>query len=529
MTRRISRRDFLKGSAAGAASLAFASMFYGAGQGKALAAENAAADGGFAAAMEAKFATDALPMQDRPQVRWWLDEAYHTDETLQEAVQNLYGQGIGGVELLCLNDSSLDNSLYGWGTEEWQHDLQVVAEVFGKLGMSVCFAAGRDWQPSFLYYGTNADVAGNSSWEDYYEDYQVLRDNGRDVLEMAYASGEYNVYQDDDGTLTIDPNVDVFNQGIIVGDAVCAAAGETVSIDLTSFTYEAQQSGAPGGGDAAGAAPEGDGAAEGASEGDAAAAGTAAGDVMAAEGETETAESESQAELMGTSVSRTKYTVGFENLQAVTISQIVEQDASFERTTIGTYATSTSETTGGMKLSAEGVEQFTEEELSVDGLVSYDESTGTYTLTWTNPYDFDVALIPAWKIGVGHGTAADTYDYGNMLMGNHFSNAGGDAWYAFLKTYILTDEMMEIIEKYDIRWDLFIDSLEISSLGRFFWSNEVPEVFYNLKGYDVTPYLPALFSTDYSFDDIDNIENDMRDALTEAYIIFKERLSENLK
>ncbi|MDO4276872.1 MAG: hypothetical protein Q4D16_24700 [Eubacteriales bacterium] len=440
----------------------------------------------------------SVKMEDRPQVRWWLDQAYHTDETLIQSVNELYEQGYGGIELLCLNDSSIDNSLYGWGSEEWKHDLLVIVEECGKLGMSVSFAAGPDWQPTFLYYGTNEDIEGNSSVEDYYQDYEILRNNGRDVLEAAVQAGSYNVYENDEGILALDPNVDVFNQGVVVDEAVCAAPGETVSIDLTSFTYEPPASSAPAGG------PDGPGAPG------------------------ENPEGEPEADLMGTSVSRTKYTVGYSDLETVTVSKVLEKDASFTRTNIGTFATTQEESTG-MKLSADGVEQFTQTELSTDGLISYDEEKETYTLTWTNPYDFEAVLIPEWKVGVGHGTEADSYDYGYMLMVNHFSKAGADAWYAFLKSYILTDDMMELLEKYDIRWDLFIDSLEIGSLGRFYWSNELSDIFLDLNGYDVTPYLPALFSTDYTFEGIDVIENDMRDALTEAYIVFQERLSQNLR
>ncbi len=476
--------------------------------------------GTFASQMEEKFSTDSLSMENRPQVRWWLDEGYHTDETLKEDVNNLYNQGYGGVELLCLNDSSLDNSIYGWGTEEWKHDLLVIVEECGKLGMSVSFAAGPDWQPTFLYYGTNEDVAGNTSWQDYYDDYSILREQGKNVLEAASESGGYNVYENEEEKLTIDPNVDVFNQGIINGEGVYVKPGETVSIDLTSFTYEAPE---PAGGP--GPAPEGDATPEeNAAPAEDAAAEESAGDEVAML----TDDSEDQATLMGTNVSRTKYTVNFDSLAGVTVAKVEEKDASYHRTTISTYFTNEEDLTGTV-LSADGVEQFSDTDLSTDGLVTYDESTGTYTLTWTNPYDFETVLVPEWAIGVGSGTAADTYDYGYMLMVNHFSNAGADAWYAFLKSYILTDDMMDIINKYNIRWDLFIDSLEISSLGRFYWSNELTEIFKELKGYDVTPYLPALYSTDYTFDGIDNVENDMRDALTEAYIRFQERLSDNLK
>ena len=66
---------------------------------------------------------------------------------------------------------------------------------------------------------------------DYYDDYAILRENGRDVLQEAYNSGKSNVKYyisgnhgmelakagDEGAVLTIDPNVDVFNQGLGMG------------------------------------------------------------------------------------------------------------------------------------------------------------------------------------------------------------------------------------------------------------------------------------------------------------------------
>jgi len=44
----------------------------------------------------------------------------------------------------------------------------VLVKAAGELGMSVNFVAGPDWQPTFLYYGINTDVAKNKSWKDFY-------------------------------------------------------------------------------------------------------------------------------------------------------------------------------------------------------------------------------------------------------------------------------------------------------------------------------------------------------------------------
>lgn len=517
-----------------------------------------AADSGssFAESIEEKFSTENLAMEDRPQVRWWLDSGYHTEETLRQAVQELYEQGYGGVEILCLDNSSLDNSVYGWGTEEWYEDLLVIADELGKHGMSISFAAGPDWQPTYLYYGTNEDVAGNSSWEDYYEDYEILRENGLDVLETAYEADGYNVYMMEDGTLALDPNVDVFNQGLGVSDAVYVEPGETVSIDLTDYTYgessadvqqlsiaeeiaEAQEEEAEEESAALEAAAEeaadetdSDDAAVSDEESDAEETAEESADADDESAVDDASEEEDEVELQGTTVSRTKYDVGFENFETMSIAKVVSTEASYTRTHVGVYFDSTTTKDGdGVELSTDDVTQFTDDQLTVgseDSLITYDEEAGTYTFTWTNTYDFTVALNSSWRVGVGAGTAADTYDYGYMLMVNHFNTGGADAWFAFLKSYILTDEMMEIINKYDMQWDLFIDSLEIASLGNYYWSDEMIDIFYDLNGYDVTPYLSALMSDDYTFENMEDVQNDMQDAMTEAYIIFQERLSDNL-
>jgi len=182
------------------------------------------------------------------------------------------------------------------------------------------------------------------------------------------------------------------------------------------------------------------------------------------------------------------------------------------------------------------VKQFTPSQLAVgtrDSLIKYDAGKRSYTFRWTAPADDPeavYALTPSWRIGVGHGTGSDTNDYGYMLMMNHFSTAGADAMFAFWRTYILTDEMVKMMQKYNMQWDWFIDSLEIGRLGNYYWSNEMSKIFYELNGYDVTPYLPMLFDNSYKLEGVDStaLKNDMTNAMTEAYIIFQQRLSDNL-
>lgn len=44
----------------------------------------------------------------RTEVRWWMAEGGHTDQTLEEEVQAMYDAGFRGVELCQLNESSLE-------------------------------------------------------------------------------------------------------------------------------------------------------------------------------------------------------------------------------------------------------------------------------------------------------------------------------------------------------------------------------------------------------------------------------------
>ena len=52
-------------------------------------------------------------------VRWWLGEASHTDETLLEEIQALYDGGFRGVELAMQGDNAAPDEHYAYGSEMW--------------------------------------------------------------------------------------------------------------------------------------------------------------------------------------------------------------------------------------------------------------------------------------------------------------------------------------------------------------------------------------------------------------------------
>jgi len=86
----------------------------------------------------------------RPELRWWLAEGLHTDQTLRHEVDAAHRLGFGGMEFLAMDEGEIDHSRYGWGAEEWVHDSQIVVEETTKRGMSVSFTSGTNWSNANL-------------------------------------------------------------------------------------------------------------------------------------------------------------------------------------------------------------------------------------------------------------------------------------------------------------------------------------------------------------------------------------------
>jgi hypothetical protein len=86
----------------------------------------------------------------RPELRWWLAEGLHTDETLRYEIDAAYRLGFGGMEFLAMDEAAIDHSRYGWGAEEWVHDSQIVVEETTKRNMSVSFTSGTNWSNANL-------------------------------------------------------------------------------------------------------------------------------------------------------------------------------------------------------------------------------------------------------------------------------------------------------------------------------------------------------------------------------------------
>jgi alpha-L-rhamnosidase len=90
------------------------------------------------------------PIEYRPELRWWLAEGLHTDETLRYEIDTAHRLGFGGMEFLAMDEGNIDHARYGWGAEEWVHDSQIVVEETTRRSMSVSFTSGTGWSNANL-------------------------------------------------------------------------------------------------------------------------------------------------------------------------------------------------------------------------------------------------------------------------------------------------------------------------------------------------------------------------------------------
>lgn len=95
----------------------------------------------------------------RPEIRWWLAEGFHTDETLKNDVKQLYDAGFGAAEFLAMGEEGVDSKIYGWGSEEWVHDSDVVIKEVTKRHMGASVTSGTNWSNANLTTITPDDKA----------------------------------------------------------------------------------------------------------------------------------------------------------------------------------------------------------------------------------------------------------------------------------------------------------------------------------------------------------------------------------
>ncbi|MBR6029968.1 MAG: hypothetical protein IKP40_12860 [Clostridia bacterium] len=97
----------------------------------------------FAAALEARYVQPDISY--KTEVRWWMAEGAHTDETLLEEIAAMHEAGFRGMELCEQVDDQVSDLDYGYGSDQWDHDLKLVLRTALEKGMTVSLTAGTNW------------------------------------------------------------------------------------------------------------------------------------------------------------------------------------------------------------------------------------------------------------------------------------------------------------------------------------------------------------------------------------------------
>lgn len=93
---------------------------------------------------------DTIETKYHPDLRWWLAEGFHTDETLRKNVQQIKDSGFGAAEFLAMPEPSADSSIYGWGSEEWTSDTRLIVEEATRHGLGFSLTSGANWSNANL-------------------------------------------------------------------------------------------------------------------------------------------------------------------------------------------------------------------------------------------------------------------------------------------------------------------------------------------------------------------------------------------
>lgn len=107
------------------------------------AASVLAEDDAFAAEIERRYTAPSI--DSRSEVRWWMAEAGHTDETIRAEIQAMYDGGFRGVELCAQGEDEISEADYGYGSAQWDHDLKLAMNTALDLGMTVSLTSGTNW------------------------------------------------------------------------------------------------------------------------------------------------------------------------------------------------------------------------------------------------------------------------------------------------------------------------------------------------------------------------------------------------
>lgn len=126
---------------------------------------------------------DEVEIEYRPDVRWWLAEGLNTDATLTKNVQQIYDSGFGAAEFLAMPEPSADSTLYGWGSEEWTADSQLIIHEAAELGLGFSLTSGTHW--------ANANLPDTYTWDgEPYDPDNKAASKELDYTTVALAAGE---------------------------------------------------------------------------------------------------------------------------------------------------------------------------------------------------------------------------------------------------------------------------------------------------------------------------------------------------
>lgn len=162
--------------------------------------------------------------QYRVDTRWWLAEGLHTDQTLKNEIKMLDEAGFGAVEFLAMEEPGVDEKRYGWGSEEWIHDSQLIIEETTQRGMGVSMTSGTNWANANLTCITPDDkaaskeldfvmrsVAAGESWEGELPKPQLRTENVHEQLLIAVLAAKVLQKNGHDWTLD-EPLIDLTEQ-----------------------------------------------------------------------------------------------------------------------------------------------------------------------------------------------------------------------------------------------------------------------------------------------------------------------------
>lgn len=88
---------------------------------------------------------DQPELEFKPEVRWWLSEGAHTEQTIKESVKEIADSGFGGIEFAMLNESRVDASKFAYGSQEWVNDVKLIISEATKYGLGISFTSGTNW------------------------------------------------------------------------------------------------------------------------------------------------------------------------------------------------------------------------------------------------------------------------------------------------------------------------------------------------------------------------------------------------